>query len=309
MKKVIIRFVGFLLCFTIGTTCLLRFMPDKFATSYQRGLVRQYDYLRSVADDEKIVFLGYSTMCFGLDMDRMEELSGKRTVILANQVSVGYPLLVEMSKEYLHPGDIVVMEVYDYDYWDVGVDNMLTGIGKRVELYRFIPKQMRMEVAARFPAVVKKNLEYILNRHGGFGGPYSAEGFDGRGNYVFYRDECVLSNPYEGESGWTDYTDTELPEDTVEALNAYATWCKEHDVTLYFTIPPVCEDVVKAGTGDEATMDARDAAYQRVLDAPLISRSKDYVFSRKYMWDAHNNTKGQLERTERLYQDINRASK
>jgi hypothetical protein len=283
-------------------------MPDKFATSYQRGLVRQYDYLRSVADDEKIVFLGYSTMCYGLDMDRMEELTGKRTVILANQVSVGYPLYVEMSKEYLNPGDTVVMEVYDYDYWEVGIDNMLTGIGKRVDMYRFIPRKMRMQVVERFPAVVKKNLEYILNRHGGFSGPYSTEGFDERGNYVFYRDDCILSDPYEGESGWTNFADMELPTDTVKELNAYATWCKEHDVTLYFTVPPVCEDLLTKESRNEAIMDARDEAYQKVLEAPLISQTRNYVFTREYIWDAHNNTKGQLERTERLYHDLERVS-
>jgi hypothetical protein len=59
---------------------------------------------------------------------------------------------------------------------------------------------------------------------------------------------------------------------------------------------------------NEAIMDARDEAYQKVLEAPLISQTRNYVFTREYIWDAHNNTKGQLERTERLYHDLERVS-
>ena len=308
MRKFCKRFLGFLFCFLIVFTAFLRFVPDRFAPSYQRAIVRQYDHYKSIKDEQKIVFIGYSTMCFGLDQEYMEELTGRKVAILANQVSVGYPIFMEMSKAYVKPGDVVVVEVNDWPYWDVGIDMMLTGIGKRVDLYQYIPEELRLEAAKRFPTVVKKNIEYFLNREGSMQGPYSLEAFDENGNYTFYRDECILSDPYEGESEWTDYRDTELDDDMIAEMADYVSYMEQQGVTVYFTISPVCKDVITPESRDAKTMDARDEAYQKVLVAPLISHTKDYVFEREYMWDAHPNTDGQKKRTELLYQDLLNAT-
>ena len=64
---------------------------------------------------------------------------------------------------------------------------------------------------------------------------------------------------------------------------------------------PYIDEMVRCT--DEA-MDARDELWALQLDAPLISHSVDYKFPRKYIFDGHCNSAGQVYRTELLYKDL-----
>ncbi len=244
MKKLIIRYTGFVLCLIVVFAVLIRLVPDRFYTSYQRAVVNQHDYLRSIKDEEKIICVGNSSLVMGLDIDKLSELTGKKTAVLGNQISFGYPVFIEICKEYMKAGDTVIIEITDLDYWDVGMDMNLTGMGRRYDLYRFIPARLRGEALKRFPPVLLKNIEYVLNRTPIADGPYSMKGFDERGNYVYPREDCVLSDPYQGEGTWTDFSDCELDPELIDALNEFIEECEEKGVTVYLTHKPFCRDVI-----------------------------------------------------------------
>ena len=158
MKELIIKWGAFLCISFLLFMALFLNYPDRYCDSFQRVLVRQYDYLQECKEDEKIIVIGTSALSFGFDIDTMQKLSGKKTVILGNHIGDGTPFEIEMSKSALTEGDIVVIELYDQAMDEGAAMLLLTGIGHRVEMYRFFVPELWGKVAQTIPAFVRKTM-------------------------------------------------------------------------------------------------------------------------------------------------------
>ena len=75
-------------------------IPDPYGDCYEKALVYQYDYYRSLRGG-KIVLIGGSSLSFGLDLDLFEELTGRPCAILGNHTGYGLSYHIEMSKSNL----------------------------------------------------------------------------------------------------------------------------------------------------------------------------------------------------------------
>ncbi len=308
MKK-LLRFLLFIILGMIFMILAVICIPDQYDEIYQRSIVKQYDYLKSV-DGEKIVLVGNSSLMFGIDLDEMNRLSKKTSVLLGGHVSYGIPYFLEMTREYLKEGDIVVIELPGQATMnDYNPDLLLTGIGDRYDMYRYFPKQWRKVIALRYLKYVKDNFNYWIG--GGYhsGGAYSMEAMDYRGSMKYERLDCEIPFPYEKAVGmedqyqWYTFSDFTPNEDYISYMNEYTDYCSELGVTVLFTIPCYLDEAVKS---TEEEMDAYDKAFLEALKGKYISRQKDYIFTRDYIYNqaAHCNTKGAVYRTQLLYKDI-----
>lgn len=307
MKKNLIRFVGFfagLSVFLAATLGIVTFaVPDQFASSYQRALVYQYDYYKTLGQN-KVVFIGNSSLSFGFDLDLMEERTGRPCAILGNHAGLGLPYLLNMSKSNLQQGDIVVIEYSNAD--TIGSELLLTGLGNRLDMYRFINPQDWDDIVRSYGTYFTKKLNYWQT--GGYHaeGAYSADAYDKRGNMSIYRGECTIPYPFTDEVArdysWMNfYTDYDL--DFIRVLNQYVASCKSIGAEVYFTRNCYLDESVKS---TEEEILASDRALAELLDAPLMSNTLDYIFGREYMYDRiqHCNTAGARKRTEQLFQDL-----
>ena len=298
--KNLVRVISFILVFVLLLLLIVVAVPDSFSTAYQRAIVRQYDYYKNIKGN-KVVFLGCSTLAFGFDLDYMEDLSGKQCAMLGNHLSHSLPFLIEMSKSNLQSGDVVVAEFIDSSLETIGAEYLLTGIGKRYDMYKFIIPETRKTVASFYPLVMKKNIMYSFQ--GGYQpiGYYALSSFDDRGNFVYYR-EGTRNTESDPEPSEVLSADVDFDPDYIAYLNSFNTWCNDHGVTFLITVVPFRAKMVKS---DDASADAYDAALQSVLDAKLVSHSKDYFFADEYSFESnHLNTAGARLRTEKLFNDI-----
>ena len=308
MKRVL-RVLLFLTVFCIFVVMAVVLLPDPYGSAYQRALVRQYEYYKSV-EENKIVFIGSSSLCFGLDLNTMEELTGETCTILGNHYGYGLSFLMEMSKSNLKSGDIVVLEIVGNSIETGTGDLLLSGIGHEFEMYRFFIPQTRWKILSCYPSYLKKAILYDLS--GGYDpgeGPYSIRSFDEKGNLIYYRDECLLPDPFTEEA--EDYVLVSLDGTPYEAefvkyVNSYSSYCHNIGVAVYITVPPYFHEAVV--TTDE-DMKAFENMLKTSFDAPVISDQADYIFDRNYLYDGimHCNTVGAKHRTEMIYRDLVKA--
>ncbi|MBQ3373438.1 MAG: hypothetical protein IJG40_09945 [Oscillospiraceae bacterium] len=308
--KHLLKAIAFVLVFVFAFFLVVYSVPDQFEQAYQRAIVRQYDYYRTIKG-HKIVFIGESGLSFGLNLDYMEELSGLPCAILGNHYGEGLLFQLNMAKSNLKPGDTAVIVYTNYTMPPGEAELLLSGIGKRIDLYRFFPKELMGKIIFGFPSYFRKNLDYW--RKWGYHplSPYFLPSYDERGNMILPREECLLPEDYTQEAGdhfgWADFwvQKRDIEPDFVNSLNKFVYWCRRRDVKVLFTIPCYYEKAIPDGY-DEMIMEEFDNALRVALDGELISHSRDYIFPREYMYDtaAHCNTIGANHRTELLYRDL-----
>lgn len=311
MKK-FLKITIFFLIFVLLLTTIIVAIPDQFENSYQRALVRQYDYFKSIQGN-KIVFIGGSSLSFGYNMDLMESLTGVPCPILGNYASYGIPILLEISKDNLIAGDKVVLEFFNCKIDDTAPVMLLSGMGKRYDMYKFIIPEIRKQFLNEFPAYVKTSLEHWRSFEPyDPAPPYSLSSYDERGNMVMSRPEPWISEDYitkknSDELNYQDYYSIirDLPAEEFDYLNEYISWCEERDVSVYLTVQSVYDAAVPDYCHDDI-INQYDSMLAEGINCPLISRSKDYFFPREFIFDSilHCNSAGAEYRTKLLYRDL-----
>jgi len=293
MKKVF-RCFAFILILCLILAVIVVCVPDEFQNSYQRALVRQYDYFKSI-EGKKIVFIGGSSLSFGFDMNRMEELTGMPCPILGNHAGYGMVYLLEMSKENLNHGDIVVIEYCDGTVHGTGgAELLLTGVGKRYDMHRFFVSQIRWSLVKAIPAYVQKNINYWRSGEPYNPDlPYSIHAYDNRGNMTMNRPEPWITEAYinhaaEEDLFYRDYYSLmkNMNYELFSFLNEYISYCNELGVSVYITVQPVYDDAVPDYCGEDI-IGQFDQTLRDEIHAPLISNSIDYFFERQYIFDGY----------------------
>lgn len=302
MKNKILQLISFLLItavlligFVAGSVLII---PPQFEESYQSVIVRQYDRYKSLGNN-KIVLMGTSALAFGCDMDLLEELTGRKCQILGNHAGMATPYFIEMTKCNLQEGDIVIIQYSNYHADDLGSDLLLTGIDNRIDMYQFFRPCDWDDIILDYHNFLTKRLWYWSQ--GGYKAVnyYSSYSFDENGNMIVERIGCEEKMPLDREQIKLDF---DFHQDYIDYLNDYISYCKERNVSVYFTVSPAMDEWIDT-TKEECL--SWDNNLQALLDAPLISHRWDYLYPREYMYGLeHCNTTGAETRTYQLYNDL-----
>lgn len=212
-----------------------------------------------------------------------------------------------MAKSNLREGDIVVVEIVKSSIDTVGTELLLTGIGKRYELYQYLLPNLWDDMIKAYPSYVKKNLERWLNQTPAETGAYSLGAYDERGNMTYERPACIVPEPFTEEVaeryGHVYYGEFEMEPAFREYLRQYVADCAGKNIPVYFSA--VCSlDEAVVSTKEDAEIATE--CWNRQLPAPFISHQSEYMFSREYIDDyiQHCNSEGKKHRTELLYHDL-----
>lgn len=297
--------LGFIITASVVFSTITLATQDPYANAYQRAIVRQYDHFRQMGA-EKLVFIGNSSLSYGLNLNQMEKLSGRPCAILGNHAGTGLPYFIELSKSNLQDGDIVVLEFADQTPDNIGTQLLFSGVGKRLDMIRFVSFSQMGELFKDYPEYLLKTLRHT--RYGTFSatGSYSLASYDQRGNMIYPREKCNIPSPFTEEVAktykWKHYS-AEYDKDFIQYLNSYNRWCISHRVTLLVTVSNFLDESVRSSPEE---IKVADEALSDLLDAPLISNSSDYIYSRDYTYNAiaHCNTKGAEKRTAQIWDDM-----
>ena len=111
MKKSWITFICILLCVLMpfaAVASAIAFIPSQFENTFLGALKTKMERIESITEP-KIVIVGGSSVPFGVDSKQMEEMLGMPVVNFGLYATLGTKLMLDLSKEYINEGDIIVL--------------------------------------------------------------------------------------------------------------------------------------------------------------------------------------------------------
>ena len=289
-------------CLTVAaiTICTLGGKPG-FDDTYQSAIQRKYDHLKSI-DGPKIVIIGGSNACFGIDAPFMEQATGYPVANMGMHAGFGKLFMTEVAKRHIGEGDIVIL-AYEYrvnseDFEELGdVDLIMTGIDNKLEMYRTIPLKS-------FPLILGNVLPYLQHKiHKDYTetGIYSSASFDKQGNLILKREKVIMN--YNNPEGSVQGRRMSAPDDKQEYLKEFREFVEARGASVYFSAPVLLD---KAYVGTSEQLQTYTAELVAATGIPSISNPEDYLFPLEDMFDTeyHCNDNGERRRTELLINDL-----
>lgn len=228
-----------------------------------------------------------------------------QVVNMGLHAGMGLRFNTEICKANIREGDIVVL-AYEYsivnDLSYFTPELVVSGIDNNLEIYKYVPVEYWTDIVKYIPTYVFKKSDSINDRKKT--GVYSTEAFDINGNMTFERSECVLP-----EEISKDYDDiwingqSNISEESKEYINEFVDYANSKGAEVLYTFPSIIDERFHAS---EEEINFYENEIDEELKAIRISKIKDYIFKRQYMYDTvfHLNSEGANIRSERLANDI-----
>lgn len=314
MKKFWLKIVSLILVLFVSAGVIFSgiyfVMPHAYDNSYQKGFVYQYQALKNSAVDEpKIIVFGGSYMNFSVDSEQLSEYTGMPVYTLGVHGSMGMCYTIELVKENIREGDMVVFPFYPFEEDDYGMDLIyLTLEGESDMFCDFFQKHPFEVLRSAGSGAYRKVTTLLSNRFNGVTGDepqtnvYDSRSFDvDTGNFIYDRPECIATDEYLEDMYQYDIAD--IDSSCYEILNELNQYCEEQGAALYITFAPCYEKAVSS-TDDELV--EYENVLQQNLQAEIISTIAENLMKKDECYNGrmHLNNAGTARYTEQLYEDL-----
>lgn len=295
----ILVFVGLLFVFSYSA---LYINPD-FKKEYVAGIIPKLEKLKSVKV-KKIVIIGGSNACFGIDTYLMETQLGMPVVNMSLHGGLPLKYIIEQVKYHLNKGDILILakeyEGLKDQYWNKmnGIELPKVATYDMSQFYVLFSDRILLEstVIGILKTIQNYIVKFPIKGRNEIVSVYDARVFQGdnlkseflNGEYKVKIDEHPLHKAYRNSLV------------SVE-LKKYKEYFKQKGIEFYLTPPVIIEGFYK----DEEILPFWN---QLSLSSgvPLLSKDKRYTYAREYFLNSHyhTNKKGREIRTKSLIEDI-----
>ena len=275
-----------------------------FHSSFQSVVVDKYRILQNT-NEPKIIICAGSSASFGLNQEMLAEASGYQVVNLGLHAGFGQMFTVELSKENINPGDIVLLG-FEYG-WEIGIDNfgqhlIMSGIDDNIDMYKHIPVSQWKDFIGYLFQYAEKKYTYT-----DVSGLYSREAFNSEtAQMTMYRESSMDYDENAARYGNVDLTGVRVSEETCRYLREYKAYVESRGASVYFVSPPVLK---KAVVCDYSCFEDIKQQIEEEIGIHYISNPEDYFFEERLMADAifHCSSEGETVRTQLLIEDLHRA--
>ncbi len=279
-------------------------LPVQYDQTYLAGLQDKWDAL-STAPGPRIVIAGGSGAAFGVRCDLLEqELPGYSAVNFGLYAGLGTTVTLELIRPLLRPGDVVVFTPEQSgqtlsDFFHA--PSMWQAADGRPELLSALDGRRWGPMAGAFPA---------------FAGDKAApagEGVYARSSFNAWGDMDCPGRERNVMAGGFDPNlpisfDPELPgEDFFDAVNAFARWCRENGVALYYRFCPMNAAALR--DGELERLGSYAEALEARLDCPVLGDPTRAVLNAGWFFDTnfHLNASGAVVNTAILAGELKAA--
>ena len=270
----------------------------KYDTSFYGGLAIKDDRLKAVSNQKKIVFLGGSSLSFGLRSDMLSEALGYEVVDYGLYAPLGVKTMAELAKNEIHKDDIVIFapeistETYstnmDYRmYWKCSET--------RSDLINRFSFNDRIDVLLNYPYFASERAVANVEAKA----PYDRASFNVYGDI---ESDKVVHNvmPDLYDSGqMVTPSPTFINKDFSKYLNSYAKDMAKRGASTYFTFSPT-----NALALDEGHLGEFESALDKALDFKILGNVKQFTYHQNYFFDTnyHLNHAGTILHSKALYE-------
>ncbi|MCR5695148.1 MAG: leucine-rich repeat domain-containing protein [Clostridia bacterium] len=281
-----------------------------YSHSFTAALADKYELLYSTSG-RKIVVVGGSSVCFGLDSKLLEGETGRKVVDFGLYATLGTKVMLDLSERGINSGDTVIIAP-ELDPQTMSSyfnqETVLEAIDGHYSMLRDIGNDNYDELAGGFLTYISTALG--MKRNGIEPDPkgvYNRSSFNSRGDIAYKREGNVMTLGYDANR-LVDLSPEILSEDFIEYMNGYIDRCLAKGADVWFSFCPINKSGLEPGTTDESIYEFYTCLSEK-LHCRVISDINDYILDQGYFYDTnfHLNDVGVKLRTQTLARDLLRA--
>lgn len=279
------------------------FPRNSHENDYTAAIVDKYDRLNSLTG-KKIVFVGGSSLPFGLRCDLIEAETGYKAVDFGLYAALGTVVMMDLSLSGIKEGDIVILapETDPQLYSDFFTPRLFrASIGDRIDLLSWLSPARRKEARlAYYPSLYERirqrNDPLVPDTE-----VYARGNLNEYGDMAYTRKRNRMSGGYDKSK--LVYLDVLLNQDFFDEVNAYAKKVREKGATLLFWFSPINQLAVRFSDEEAATF---MTSLKDALDCPILGSVTETVYDAGYFYDTnyHLNDAGAEMHTEKTVAKI-----
>jgi hypothetical protein len=318
MKKVVsyllIIFLAILIPFTAITGIVLLY-PDYYQNSYARSLALQYNYLKETQNTQRIVFIGTSSLVFGIDVDMVEkEFKNKgynAVVLFGSYGAIGNECILDWTRKYITPGDLVI---YMYDMYDYAMNpyfsSTLTieGTFRNYEMFSDLNSRDKCQYLAHLPTYMKDNI-YSYNqtkRPRQYRTCYTITSFDEKGRLTYFRESNTMGGINKEEQTICYISPSMINPEWTSYINDWADELRENRAVVYFSYGPMDKDLCMHKDTTKESVEAFCSEWEEQIGIESINNMWDCYLPDSYFYDSvyHLNSYGAQYFTSYMIRNI-----
>ena len=312
MKKTILRcfLILFALLLPVSALAGIGFLtPPQYDKTFLGALSPKVERLYSI-EEPKVIIIGGSSVAFGYDTKLMEQHLGMPVVNFGLYASLGTKVMLDMAKDAIRKGDIVVlapeMDAQTLSLYFNG-EALWQAADSDFSLLAKVHSDNRNAMIGNFWGYTAGKFHYLRTGAPDPEGVYRADSFDEYGDLIYSRPQNEMALAYDPTT-IISLTPSILDAEFATYLNEYIGDAEKKGATVYFTFSPMNELAMAGDTTDQSLLDFY-AYLTRTLDCEIISSLKDCIMEAGYFYDSnfHLNDSGVIVRTATLIKDIRRA--
>ncbi len=300
MKKVLQRLLVLLLVVAaplISFVTVVELLDDPYQNTYLGAFEAKYDRLYE-AEGKKIVFIGGSSLAFGLRSDLIEEeLGGEYTVVnFGLYATLGTKFMMDMAKDAIGEGDIVILcpeiseQTYSLYFNPEAV--LQANDGFSAKLLR-LPVKHQLSLVYQYYRYAFDKIEYAVKNNAPDPiGVYRADSFNEWGDMDVEMPNNIMNNGVDSNM-LIKMDETLLDAEFIDYVNDYVADIRKKDAEIYFSYSPVNRMALRSSA---ATRAAFEEELGQLLDCPIFGEIEDYLIDNRYFYDTnfHLNEAGAI---------------
>lgn len=312
MKKKIIKFVCFIFILILPfAICFLvtELIENQYRNTFVAALEDKCDRLNSV-EGKKIIFVGGSSLPFGLRSDLIEqEISGYKVVNFGLYATLGTKVMMDLSKMNISKGDIVILapelseQTYSLYFNPVVLEEALDGFSFK---YKYLSLNDNLSLFYNYYKFALKKLDYSAKKSAPDPiGIYRRDSFNEYGDIAVDRANNIMVNGV--DSNMYVYTDDRLLDASfIGYINDYVKYVVGKGAKIYFNFSPTNQLALKSS---KAARQEFQNNLEDKLDCNILCNIEDCIINEGYFYDTnfHLNSAGSVYFTNTVINNLKRV--
>lgn len=306
-KRIITAFLVVIL-FIMPFACMTVFVfstPTVYHNTFLAELAKKYDRLNSL-EGEKIIVIGGSSVAFGVNSKQLEESLGIPAVNFGMYASLGSKVMLDLSKDAINSGDIVVL-AFEIDSQTLSMyfnaDSMWQAVDCDYGLLKGIDKDDYGKMSGALFGYLKDKIGFLKSEAPNPEGLYNINSFDEYGDIIYKRESNVMSIEFD-PNHIISLDSIDPDDDFVDYVNDYIEYVQNKGAKVCMSFCPINQKALN----DEYSVDKEAFALRLndAFDASYIGDIENYIYEAKYFFDTnfHLNDYGSFLHTQQLAEDL-----
>ncbi len=280
--------------------------PNQYNNTYLAEFNDKYNLLNNTKE-KKIVFVGGSSLPFGLRSDLIEqEIPEYKVVNFGLYATLGTKFMMDMSKSNINEGDIIILspelnaQTYSLYFNPTAVLQACDGFAFK---YKNLSIEDNLKLAYNYYNFSKEKLNYYKDKNAPDPiGIYRHDSFNSYGDIDVERKNNIMNNGVDSTMKITT-TDELLNDEFINYVNSYIDFVRNRKAKIYFNFSPCNELAIYSS---KKTRDVFQNNLDLKIKCDLLSNLDDCIIDYRYFYDTnfHLNSSGAIYYTSLLINNL-----